>query len=385
MISITHGRVQTGTSAEERRDSIRISARNIAVGEATIEEWPQLLKQFPQHSVFHRLPWMQTIEDVHGATLRLLRADIDDECVALWPVFFTRKGPLRIIGSPLGGWSTPYMGPLLQPHVDAKSVIAEMLRSPLLKRYSYFACKTLNYDQAPIDLEPYGFESVLKFETYALDLTIGLESLWDNLKSECRSRIRKAEKLGLEVRLEQDDSFLEDYWAMSVETFALTHIQPMFTRPFITEVWRRMHAAGDVCTLSAFQNGERIAALVLPYDGNSMFYWTGASWVRCRSIPAHNLLHWKAIEHAVQLGLKRYDFISTLGGAGRFKRTFGPQTVWASTQYERTSSRLIKLLKNKYEQYLQFKTAHGGIEGWRAALWRLRFASQTNNSQAGDD
>jgi CelD/BcsL family acetyltransferase involved in cellulose biosynthesis len=325
------------------------------VGAVAMEHWDQLLETFPQHTVFHTSPWLASVVDVHKPELRLLRADSSEGCAAVWPVFAARKGPLHILGSPLPGWSTAYLGPLFVEGCDEQRAVGAMLDSSLLRRNSYFACKTINFGQQPVDLAPFGFENVLNFDTYCLDLTIGPEALWNNLKSECRTQIRKGEKLGVEIAYETDDSFLDQYWEMSVETFANTHIQPMFTQPFLQEMWRRMSAADRVRGISAWHKGERIASLILPFDNHTMYYWSGCSYLRCRGIPANNLLHWEAIQEACRLGLQRYDFISTLGGAGRFKRTFGPAVVQSATHWERTSSRLVKALRNGYEQYMMLR------------------------------
>jgi CelD/BcsL family acetyltransferase involved in cellulose biosynthesis len=329
--------------------------REYIIRAVSIHEWNELLERFPSHTVFHTAPWLQTVETVHKGRLHLLRADANGECVAIWPVFSMRKGPLRVVGSPLPGWSTAYLGPLFTPNCDVNKVLDAMLRSDLLRRNSYFACKSIPHCGQHLRLEAYGFENVLDFETYCIDLTVGNEALWNNLKSECRTQIRKARKLNIEITYERDDSFLDQYWDMSVETFAITHIQPMFTKPFLKEMWRRMFAVDRVRGLSAWHNGERIAALILPFDDHTMYYWSGASYLRHRKIPANNLLHWEAIEEATRLGLRSYDFVSTLGGAGRFKRTFGPQVVHASTHWERTSSRFVKALKTGYEQYMMMR------------------------------
>jgi len=91
---------------------------------------------------------------------------------------------------------------------------------------------------------------------------------------------------------------------------------------------------------------------VLPHDSHTMYYWGGASYLEYRKIPAHNLLHWEAMTRAKAMGLRWYDFISTSGGPGRFKKTFGPQTVHRATHWERSSSKLMAMLKTKYERYL---------------------------------
>jgi hypothetical protein len=336
----------------EPRKTRMIHACEYLAREVTLEEWEHLLEQFPDFSVFHTLPWFQMIEAVHGASVRMARADDEDgRCVAIWPVFETRKGPLKILGSPVPGWCTAYMGPLFGQGCDVDAALRAFLQHKLFQRGSYFSCKVLN-DKAAVDLSPFGFDEVEKLDTYCLDLTLSQDELWSNLKSECRTRVRKAEKLGLEVRQESDDSFLDTYWEMSRETFAICSIKPPFTQRFLEEMWRTLHPAGLLRAVSAWHNGERIATLMLPFDRRTMYYWGGASYIRHRGIPAHNLLHWEAIKLAQDLGLHRYDFVSTSGGGGRFKKTFGPRVLHVATHWERTSSRLIRALKTGYQQLL---------------------------------
>lgn len=324
-----------------------VTAREIDPG-----EWDQLLEQFPHHSVFHTRPWLSTIQAVHKARTRLIAAEDDQgRCIAIWPVFETRKGPLRILGSPLPGWSTAYMGPLFADEQHVPGALEALMSHPVFTRCSYFATKVFN-DRYPVDLGPFGFKNVLNFETYCLDLKPSDDALWDNLKSECRTQIRKARKLGIEVRQETDDAFIEPFWTMSVETFSVCSMQPTFTKPFLREMWQRLSKADSVRVYSAWHEGERIAALVLPFDQHTMYYFVGGSYTRCRRLPAHNLLHWEAITAAKRMGLSRYDFVSTLGGAGRFKKTFGPECVHIATHWERSSSRLIQAIKDQYERYL---------------------------------
>jgi len=345
--------------------------------EVTPAEWPDLLREFPAHSVFHTPGWFQAIESEHEAQLQLIKAaDERGRAAAIWPVFATRKGPLRIHGSPVPGWNTAYLGPVFRADCDIELALQAFFRHEAFRRCAYFSCKVLNDIDGGFepDLSPFGFVEVEKLDTYCVDVSRPLEELWNDLKSECRSRVRKARKLGLQVRHEHDASFIDEFWLMAQETFSICSIKPPFSREFVEGMWRALgpgapgrdgtsesspaeHARGacgsGLCALSAFLDGQRIATLVLPFDHHTMYYWSGASYLQFRQMPAHNLLHWEAIEHAHRLGLQRYDFISTAGGAGRFKKTFGPQRVHIATQWERTSSWVTRALKNGYRLYRQ--------------------------------
>ena len=332
---------------------MRLTADEIMISEVGNEQWDDLLAEFPNATLFHTLAWQRIMRAAGAARIHLLQAQCEGECTALWPCQEMRKGPLRVLGSPLPGMSSAYMGPLFKPSADKRAILDAFFQTDYFSKPAFFAVKSLTAED--IDLSAYGFEKVLEFDTYCVDLTLSQEAIWDNFKSECRSRIRKAEKLGLEVREETDDSFADDYWAMSIETFARTHIQPTFSQGFVEEMWRHLRSEGHLRVLSAWLNDERVGTLVLPFDGHTMYYWGGASYRRFRGLPAHNLLHWEAMKLAQELGLERYDFVSTLGGAGRFKSTFGPERVHSSTHWERTRSGLVAALKRGYESYLYMR------------------------------
>jgi hypothetical protein len=319
--------------------------------EVSFPEWSALLDRFQAYSVFHTPEWFLAIEAEHGASVELtVVEDSSAQCVAIWPLLIMHKGPFRIQGSPVPGWNTPYMGPIFCADCDIDAALQAFFRHERFRKGAYFSCKVLNSQHQP-DLAPFGFVEAERLDTYCLDLSRSRDVLWNNLKSECRTRIRKATKTGLTVRMEHDLSFLDDFWSMAGETFAICGIRPTFSRSFVEEMWQRLHPIGAVCALSAFHQGQRIATLILPYDRQTMYYWAGVSFMRYRGLPAHNLLHWEAITHAQSLGLQCYDFVSTAGNAGRFKKTFGPECVHLATQWERTSSWLVRALKSGYKLY----------------------------------
>ncbi|HVP73736.1 MAG TPA: GNAT family N-acetyltransferase [Phycisphaerales bacterium] len=317
-------------------------------------EWDGLITRFADHTIFHSSVWLSIVQAAHGVRPVCVEAEQAGHCIGVWPYLEKRKGPFRAIGSPLPGWSTAYMGPLIAEDADVPATLRAFLDHKSFKRYAYFACRTLIH-RHDVDLAPFGFDLLTKFETYWIDLLETEEALWGNLKSECRSRVRKAEKEGVEIRRETDDSFLDDFWGMSGETFAKSHIQPTHTREFCIQVWRKLSPLNRVYVLSAFVSGRRAAILILPFDSQTMYYWGGASYQEFREVPVNNLLHWRAIRDAKALGLKRYDFVSSEGGPGRFKKTFGPKPVDLARHWERSPSWLLRTLKNRYQAYLMKK------------------------------
>ncbi|MHC4470419.1 MAG: lipid II:glycine glycyltransferase FemX [Planctomycetota bacterium] len=315
------------------------------------QQWDEVVESFPDYSVFHTSAWLRSLCAEHKLKMLLVALEREGRYVAAWPSLAMRKGPFRILGSPLPGWSTAYMGPLIEPGTDPQPVLEAFLKRSPLRRWSYFNCRVFDHERE-VDLAPFGLERGHREETYLIDLTQEEEQIWKNLKGACRTRVRKATKLGVEIRTEQDDSFIDEFWSMAREVFARTGIEPNFSRSLLETVYRELSAAGRVHVSSAYLDGQRISVLVLPYNGHTMYYWAGATFDQYRSLPAGNLLHWEAICSAKRLGLEHYDFInvSDRGGGGQFKRSFRPERVAVATHWEGSRHKLIGMLKEWYRK-----------------------------------
>jgi hypothetical protein len=326
--------------------------RAVTVERIDPERWDALVRELPERTVFHLSPWLRALASVQGRTVVRLAALEDGAVVALWPCIVGRKGSFPVLGSPFPGSATPYLGPLFAAGSDAAAALGALLANEPIRGAAYVACRVM--ERAPaVDLAAHGFRLRRRFETSWIDLDRPESEIWNGLKSECRTRIRRAEKLGVEIRAEEDESFLDDLWRMTLETFARSGTTPTHTRELLAEVWRELHPSGQLLVLSAFREGRRIAALVLPHDDRTLYYWAGAAADRDRSVPAANLLHWRAIGEARRRGIRGYDMISAAGGTGRFKRTFGAQTVAAAVHWERASSPLVSVAVRIYETYLR--------------------------------
>jgi len=320
--------------------------------QASPRDWDDLLRGFPERTVFHGTAWLNAVASAYGFKLILAAAADGDRTVGLWPCVEKYKGFLRILGSPLPGTSTPYLGPLFREGVDIDAVVRAFAADRTIGRHAFFACRTQDRER-PVDLAAVGFAKLLRFETYLIDLAKPEQQLWASLKSQCRNRIRRAQKAGVEARLENGSEFLDDFWRMSVEVFAKTNIQPTYSRGFLEKAWTSLTARHRACALTAWFDGKRIAALVLPHDDHTMYAWAAASLGDYLRLAPNNLLHWEAIREGARRGLAVYDLVSAKGSGGRFKRTFGPDAAYVNTHWEHSRNVVIRLLRRAYEKRLR--------------------------------
>ena len=332
--------------------TIVIKQANSSCALVSAGEWSELLSCFPDHTVFHTIPWLSAVAAANGLDLVLTSFFCAAQCLALWPCLVMRRGPLKIIGSPLPGWSTAYLGPLFAPQANVDEALGAMLGHRALSRSAYFACKVIDH-QRSIDLSPFGFAPVMRYETYRLDLDRAEDELWRNVRQECRKHVKKAAKQGVEIRSEQSPQFLDDYWDMTIESFARSGVRPPFSRQLLDQLWHNLQPIGKLFALSAYHEGTCAASIIVVRDDHTMYNWSSASRASLHHLCAPSALQWEAIRLAHQHQLRTYDFISTSGGAGKFKQSFGPHAMFTSTHWERSPSPILLAMKRKYENFLR--------------------------------
>lgn len=311
-------------------------------------EWDALVDRAELGTVYHRSGWLGVLSECTEARIHRVALEGPTGLLAIWPIGLLRKGPLRVGGSPLPGWNTAYLGPLFTDACEDKAdAVRRMYTAPPIRKPAFLATRVMD---TTADLEPLGFRRIKDFETYEIDLTEPTETLWGNLKGTCRTRIRKGEKNGLEIREEHDASYLDEFMAMAGDVFAKTNKRPPFTRHFLQQVDTRLRARDELLITSAFYGNERIATLMIPHNQRTAMYFSGVSLANRLDLAPNNLLHWRTMMFGKQRGITKYDFISNLGSPGKFKATFHPIERVSCAHWERSSNLIVRTLRNTYEK-----------------------------------
>jgi len=316
--------------------------------------WTELWSQMPDRTVFHALPWLETIEEAMGLRLVLAKVERNGRCAGIWPYLEQRKGPFRVLGSPLPGWGTAYMGPLIAEDEEAQNVAEAVLSSNLIGRPSYFELRAIDR-RTHLDLIPFGFERLRRFETALLTLESDEQAMWDRLAGNCRTKVRKATKANIQVKEDDSLDFLEDFWQMSLETFSKSGRLPGYDLEFVRILWERLRPHAMVRTYSAWKGQQRIAIAIRLYDDRTVYAWNGVSTLEDRKLAPNNLIEWQVIRDAIAEGLSEHDFVSISGNAGTFKKSFGHEAVEIATHWARSRSKFDAMLKLLYERYIRLR------------------------------
>lgn len=283
----------------------------------------------PQRSPFHDPAWLAAAGK--GARCETVFIGVYEgrELVAAVPGFLTRRGPLRLFGSPLRGTMTSYLGP-----VGLLSEGGAAQPAQLIEAYSRFARRhwgarytEFTLREPPVDARRLlgdGWDCTPR-GSYCLDLTRGVDALWAGMKGRGRRNIRKAERLGVSVVPLRD---VDLYYRMHADTFARRGTVPTFSRAFYRIILEGLVPRGLVRAWGVEHDGEVVAAGLFLQDDREMHYLSGASLTRYRAIPTSYLLHWHAIVAAVRSGLQVYDLVGRgIAGIDQFKEAFEPEPI----------------------------------------------------------
>jgi len=298
----------------------------VVVREASAEElrsWDELVARFENHRVVHKLAWLRSLEACGLGSPRFLVFEQSGAIVGCMPGLLAHLGPLRLFGSPLPGWQTVSMGPAFDSaRVSTGALLAAVV--PFLReRYHvhHVEIMTNALDGEAMRALDFRGEPV---PTYRARLFPGdgAQTL-KGLKDSARRNVRRGEKLGLIVRFETEESFVDEHYAQIEEVFARGGHSLPFTKRRVLEYFRHMKAAGHLVAVSVFlpDGTTNIATGMFTIERHELLLWMWAHRTRYRWYRPTELMTWTVMQKAMDAGCDTFDLM----GRGDFKAKFGAE------------------------------------------------------------
>jgi CelD/BcsL family acetyltransferase involved in cellulose biosynthesis len=320
---------------------VRRDSQDVVLREATAKEvaaWDETVERFGNHRIFHKTCWLRYLETVTSGKALFLIYEKGGEVVGCLPGLLVRKGGLRIFGSPLAGWQTESMGPIFDETRVAASEISRPL-APFLSRA--YGVQHIELTSAQMDADALG---TLRFRgkqvsTYRVPLFPDDEArVLKAVKSKTRNQLRKAVKLGLRMRIETEESFVEEFYDQMKEVFARRGKSLPFTQRRVLECFRHLKAGGNLLAVSVRLPDEperAIATGLFMIEGREMHLWGWAHRTSHRWYCPMELLTWTAMQRGMEAGCLTLD----MAGGGDAKQKFGAvpdETLrqWMWSRYE---------------------------------------------------
>lgn len=298
------------------------------------------LDQFEDRMVFQTLPWLNFVAETQAAEPVVAAVREGGYTLGYFTGLIVRKFGFKILGSPLPGWSTYYMGFNLPPGTPRHGVL-KALPSFAFKDLGCHYLEILDQYVREDDYNDLPYTVGYFFPLFEIDLTKSEDELFANMKSACRRCIRKAAKCGVIIEEASDMGFADDYHPQLEDVFAKQSLVPNYGIERVRGLIRCLHPTGHLLLLRARNpDGLCIATGIFPAFNNTAVFWGGASWRQHQKLRPNELLIWHAMRYWKARGIKKFD----MGAVRPYKRKYGGYEV-----------RVSRLMKAKYDSLITLR------------------------------
>jgi hypothetical protein len=225
---------------------------------------------------------------------------------------------VKILASPMPGWTTPYMGFNLKAGVPRWEALSALRDFAFLE----LGCWHLEITDNAVtqeDAQRAGYLTTIK-NSYVTDLTPPEEVLFRNLDNKVRGNLRKAQRSGVKIQEATDLAFADEYYDQLKDVFAKQGLVPTYPVERIRELIRRLLPTGHLLLLRAVEPGGRCIATDICFGmGDDAFIFGNASYRADQNLRPNQALHWYAIRYWKAHGAKTFDWV----GGSTYKEKYG--------------------------------------------------------------
>jgi hypothetical protein len=295
--------------------------------EDQVVRWDELIASYPNRYLYHRKAWLDYISASQNAEIRFWAIREGSRTVGYFSGGVIRKGPYRILGSPLKGWCTNFMGPVFSEGFDEDAFFRAIDALALAEGFAM-----VEIEQPALSKDAFqrrGFEPVC-----CPNLVVRLEPghperMWERLDSKVRTKVRKAKRLGLTAELTTDPGIAEIYY----EQFLGRLVEKTYVPPYGPETPRLLCEylmPHDLILALRVRDpkGRTIATALYPHDGQTLYGWGRSSRSDAWEFCPNEYVQWMMIELAASRGLKYYNMCSYGEFFGKFGGDLGEVTRW---------------------------------------------------------
>src|SRR6185312_7974071 len=165
------------------------------------DRWDLLLEEFSDRTIFQSSSWLQFLGESTGGELVLAALrDGGQECGYSAGIVITRFG-IRVLGSPLPGWTTSYMGFVLKPGAPRADALSA------LQRFAFEDLHCVHMELMDRRIQSHNLDSryrIRDYKGFEIDLSLDENRLFFNLIPACRRCIRKASRCGVVIEEAND-------------------------------------------------------------------------------------------------------------------------------------------------------------------------------------
>jgi len=319
--------------------------------------------------------WLGFLEETQKGEIVIAALREGNTVLGYFSGLMIQRFGLRLLGSPLPGWTTAYMGLVLKPEVPRTDALEA------LQRFAFFDLQCVHLEFMDRNLSASAIGDHYPFRNYngfEIDLSRKEDELFSDMTSACRRCIRKAVRSGVIIQEASDAAFVEDFYGQITDVFAKRHLVPTYGRARVLALIRHLQPTGNLLLLRAIDDdGHCIATGISIAMHDHAELWGTASWRTYQHLRPNELLLWYVLRYWKNRSVRFLD----MGGAGEYKRKYGGYEI--SVPWVRTSRYpLLAVLRSSAAMLVATRQRWHGA--WRSIASSVSAPADSPSLQSGD-
>jgi hypothetical protein len=280
------------------------------------------VESYSDFTVFQTDAWLAFLTASQGGEPVFAKVTAEGQAVGRFTGFMTGRYGLKLLGAPMPGWTTAYMGFNLDEGIDRRAALAA-LKEHAFREFGciHFELQDRRISAADAEGAALRYRPTMGFK---IDLTQSEEALFAAMDPAARRCVRKAEKSGVVVEQVTDPGFAHEYYEQLIDVFAKQHLSPTYPESRVASLVEHVLPSGNLLLLRARDpDGNCIATAIFPGANDLMYFWGGASWRSGQPFRPNEAIQWAAMRYWKARGVTTYD----MGGGGEYKRKYGGEEM----------------------------------------------------------
>jgi CelD/BcsL family acetyltransferase involved in cellulose biosynthesis len=329
------------------------------------EEWDTIISQSPHGTIFHQWKWLKIAEKYTGSQLFPVIGMKGQTPVGIIPVFFQRKGPLKMVFSPPPYTSLFYLGPVFVGYdelkqekrefnyIDFQNSVENFIINDLKANYSRISLTPALQDPRPYTWS--GYTISLHFD-YVVNIRHESDHLIRAMSKKQRQNLNRAKRRGITVELGGKQEY-EKILDLMDSRYAQQGKNVTISREYYRDIY---DVYKDNLKIFVGKIDDEIVTGEIDFHYRDTHYsWIGNPKPRERTAPSPNdLVIWDSIQFAKDQGLKYYVTMNAAGNERlhSYYASKGNPTLRAHFSMKKTTF-LISVLESGYSAFsdLYFK------------------------------
>jgi hypothetical protein len=283
-------------------------------------EWDALVNNSAQGTLFHTWNWLEIIERHTRSILYPLVVKNEDVPLGIFPLFFQKKGVLKMVFSPPPRTSVFYMGPIVINYETLRQDKRENNYFEIQKLIDEYITTELDADYVSISLPPglpdprpfsWSNYSVTPLYDYVINLNNGADFLFQTLDKKRRQDINRIHRKGIKVEIGSKKEY-ELILDLMEERYKQQAKIVNVPKDYLLDIY---DAFSEYLTIFyATYEGEVITGLIDLHYKDSIYSWIGnLKPVKYIAPSPSDLINWEAVKYGCEQGFKSYVLLSAAG------------------------------------------------------------------------